>query len=838
MLNRHAVLDPANNHELFRQQNEAIEQLVRNIEEFPTETRDSHSAGGYLVNQVTSLLGERGTGKTTILLRARERMVNMGWCVTDLLVPDVLHNEDAIGPAIFECIYRALCTRATDDEKRKFVSEKMDPLREDLSWFYNRLVPNDIIARDSIGIPDYANNLFSYHISGMLLPAKFSRTVEECVQKLNIQKLVLFIDDADIKIELVEKVLDAVRYIVSSPRIATVFSADLYTLRRRLLNMRLKLLNLEKLPDSEGFSLFGSSGEAFKAREIEAERDYVDAYLMKLLPPATRVPLLPTSAAELLQHKIGVSETAKSAHELLEEISIDDVLTGNPQTIGNLATRYPNVFDTNLRGFVNQHSQISFIIENYRERNASFFHLDEREIDENVAIVGNMLAMSGETTRLVEAVLVRILRVFMDSSANKDWLDAWAYYGFLDIATESRVGRILESVISRMRTAGSALDVLWFKVETTGEQNVELSKRDQVHIVHLIIDLALAFGADIYSLFRLLNVTYHEAFRHFYVSKGLAKYFETRQDEFKIRLLTGSNESGIYGSIVASRNTDESAPVYVSSAANMAQYVHYAVPGEKSARIKKRNEQLGALLRDTKTDRDSKLQAEDNQFYYLLYRMADATVDQIMAAHAIIYDVPATQISTPELTFTSNTEANWGIVTAIKGWSYLDRVFKVSPDRTSEWDRPFLIMLSLAQLPYSTLFACFSTTPGEVAARTRVRSMVSRMEEFLSTAGFVSADGRFVSDDRFRAALRSVDMPLTGRAVTYWPDQDYGERGQSLLELLAFLGREGTDLAEHANLRNDPPPLWRQWKSDFDQLRSATDPKEWGLQMTDDEEDD
>lgn len=839
MLNRHAVLDPANDHELFPQQVEAIEQIVRNIAEFPTASDNSHSAGGYLVNQVTSLLGDRGTGKTTIMLRARAKMEAKGWGVTDLLVPDVLHNEDAIGPAIFECVYQALRARSANEEQRDFVRDKMLPLREDLSWFYNRMVPNDIIARDSIGIADYASNVFSYHVSGMLLPAKFSRTVEECVIALRIERLVLFVDDADIKIELVEKVLDAIRYIVSSPRIATVFSADLYTLRRRLLNMRLKLLNLEKLPDSEGFSLFGGSGEAFKAREFEAERDYVDAYLMKLLPPATRVRLQPTPAAELLQHKVRVLASSTSAYELLEEIAIQDVRIGNEQTIGNLAARYPNVFDTNLRGFVNQQSQISFIIENYRNRNASFFHLSEKELDEEVAVVGNMLSMSGATTRLIEAVLVRVLRVFMDSPANKDWLDAWAYYGVLDIATEHKVGRILESVISRMQTAGSALDVLWFRVETTARQNVELTKRDQVHIVHLIIDLALAFGADIYLLFRLLNITYHEAFRHFYVTKGLAKYFEPRQGEFKVRLVAGSNEPGIYGSIVASQNTDETAPVYVSNAANMAQYAHYAVPGaEVEQRMQTRNEKLSALIQNSKADRDSKQQAEDNQFYYLLFKLTGATVDQLMASHAIVYNVPASHVSAPELIFTSSVEANWGIVTAIRGWSYFDRILSIAPDRESNWDRPFLVMLSLAQLPYPTLFACFATTIEDVFARERVRVRGSRMKEFLAAAGFLTSDGRFVSNDQFRNQLQTIDMPLTRKAVTYWPGQDYAERGQSLLELLAFLERERTDLGDNANLRNAPPPLWRKWKADFDQLRSATDPKEWGLQIADDETDD
>lgn len=838
MQSRHAVLDPANNHSLFRQQTEAIERLIRNIEEFPTAPADPGNQSPYLVNQVTSLLGERGTGKTTILIRAREKMRDRGWAVTELLIPDVLHNQDAVGPAIFDRIYRSLESMADTEEERKSIQSQLDPLKRDLAWFYNAIVPNDIVARDSVSIADYAKNVFNYHISGMQLPAMFSGVVEKCMDDLGIERLVLFVDDADIKIELVETVLDAVRYIVSSPRIATVFSADLYTLRRRMLNMRLKLLQIEKLPESQGFRLFGASGEAYKAREIEAERDYVDAFLMKLLPPATRVPLHATPAAELLAHEVTVAGQGISAVRMLTAITIEDNRSGHQVSLGDLAARYPNVFDTNLRAFVNQHSQINSILENFVNRNASFFQLTEAEMDEMIPVTGNMLSMDGRLTRLTEAALVRILRVFTEAPAHKDWLDTLAYFGILDIASENRVGRILDSVISRMNSIGSTMDTLRFSIATSKDDRIDLDKREQVHILHLIIDLAIVFGADVYHLFRLLNITYHEAFRHFYVTKGLFKFFESKQDLLKISVVSGSNEPGIYGSIVATRDTDSAAPVYLSAAADMALYTHFAIGGSDGANVRDKNEKFGAILRDKKSELETRRQAEENQFYNIIFNMMDVVADQLISCQGVVYDIQPSQLSAPELSYTINSQSNWGIVTPLRGWSYLARLFNGVSGPAPQWDRPFLILLIAAQLPYPAFFACFSAAQAETGARNAVRQKLAEMREFLEERGFVS-DGKFVNDERFREILAGADdMPRTSRAVTYWPTQNYQQRGDSLLELLKFAQQDGIDLGERANLRNEPPPIWRKWKDELIELRQSMSPEDWGLQSFDDSNDD
>lgn len=837
-MSRHGILDPSFPHEMFQVQREALRQLIEHIDEFPELHNLDRSRDRYLVNYVTALLGQRGAGKTTVMHELRKEILanflKRRWLVTEILVPDVLHSRDSIGPAIFDVVFQALFSAAgVDQAKQLFVEDNLGELRSNLSWFYNPFVPNDIIARDSVSASNFARSVFEYHIKAKNLHVEFAHAIEACVHELEVNKIIVMIDDADININLVGRILDVIRYALSSPRVVTVFSSDYATLRRRLFNERLENLHIDKLPANE-VSFFGTTGEAFKGREVEAERDYVDAYLAKILPPSTRVTLQPTNASDLLHHAIrlgGADNTQTTISSLLDTVNLRFAATSESVPLSALVARYPSVLEVNLRGLVNQASQISYIVDKYNSNDFSFFGLKSDGGD--VHLSGGLLQLNATLSEIDEAVIVRLLRLFFSSPIHTGWLESLSYFGILDLDRERSLSKILEAIVSRAKIAGSAIDCFIFQTSDSTNNVIQYKRKSEAHPIHLIVDLAVILGADLESVLRTLSFSHTEGFRQLYLSNNMFDFFRKHPETLVCNstMISGSSTTGIAGLMVPGKGRQLTSPIFVRTSGEAATYTHRTMTEQTWRYVNETNDAFQqTLTKDTSdnknedTARTHTLDAEIRQLYFILFIMMDSCVDQLTSAYGAVFEVPATIVVAPELSFTSNPSFNWRIIRSLNGWPFLRRTLSVQgTGEACRWDKPLLVLLHLSQMTYKPMIACFDAANSAAREdRESVRDLTDELYSFLRECEFVNEARQWQTDEQFRqSVLKCGKLPRLAAAVSYWPSADWSKRGQALLDFFDYINTDGIDLSPDSNLQSSPPNLWKEHVDSFIHFRNS-----------------
>lgn len=826
MANRHLILDPSAPHNLFPQQRETIERICHHIEEFPTTSGSGQLREQFSVNHVIALLGDRGSGKTTTLFQTRQRLAEIGpekkILPTDLFVPDVLHTGDAIGPAVIKILGDALIGYAEQagGEHVEFIKERFALMADDLTWFYNNSVPNDILARDSVSSKQFSRKMFDYHQRSLTLPQRFSADVEQITLKLGLERLIFFADDADINIELVEGILDFIRYFLSTPKVITVLGADIDTLRRRLFNKHLKGLQVEKFPEGSGFKIFGASGEDYKAREIEQERDYVDAFLTKLLPPATRVHMPLIDSEILFRHEVSFGEgPTETAERLLSKIKFSSTLEDSDVRMSDLVERYPGVLESNLRAFINQFSTLVEIVNNYEDQNYEFFGLDEKL--EAVNVAGGALNLDGSLSNLDQAALLRVLRVFLSSTVHANWREAWAYFGIIDVLKELSLSKLLNVVVMRLTANGTAIDTLTYRLSGKEYQSTKMSRKEEVHVFNLIIDIALHFGANCGEVLRYLNLVPSEAFRYFYLTDPMSRYLEESAGDISdnITIIHGAHQKGVSALFTPEVDGDSIQPVYLTCARDIAVHFHTTTQRAVLERIENTNTAFQEKINDEHVTDAQLVRAELSQIYAIFYYAMKTCVDQVSSVYLIINERDAADLTTVvEFRFSTNTQIEWGIVDMLSGWRFFKRVFDealVEGSDSQDWDAIFMIFLHIAQLPYEFLVSCFSDSDQERKAQKAVEQKCDEMLDFMTAQGFIR-DGAFVDGPEFRRVAASIpNMLRLKKSLKIWPDVDFGRKGQRLVRFLNYLKSGPETLPPDFNIRANPPPAWQRWAEEM-----------------------
>lgn len=829
MQNRFITLDPSAKHNLFDTQAKAIDRIYSYISDFPTATGSGDPDEHFAVNYVIALLGERGSGKTTALFRTRAKLREVAkekrWLVTGLFVPDVVHSLESLGPAIIQVIQTAILSheQAGVEPTAAKIKELFATIGADLSWFWNSIVPNEVLIRDSVSSKQFAEKAFGYHQNTSTLPSRFSRTIEQSLDLLDIERLIFLVDDADISIELVEKTLDFVRYFLSTPRVVTVMAADDKTLNRRLFNRRLSNLDsLDKLPEGKSFSFFGGSADDFKQKEIEAEQNYVDAFLTKVLPPSTRVYLPPVENEKLFNHSIKTDDTGSenTAESYLKEISFYSTLEDQRVYFSDFVRRYPGALESNLRSFINQFNMISEIVRAYVSRDNSYFGLSSDV--KNIQLDSGALELQGEIDPLDEAALLALLRVFMSSPIHSAWREVWTYFGIIDVLSEHRLSNLLNTTIPRLNCVGTGLDSLIFNTPS-GNGTLALRSKEETHIFHIFIDIALHFGVNFSNLTRQISFTADEGFRYFYLSDEMHKHFQSNKSTISdnFNTIDASPAKGVSALFISQWDSNATQPVHVTNAKELARHIHTAMHERTMRRAEEANSAFSEELSEEKTDKEKRLQTQRRQFYKILYFTMDTCVDQIRAVYSILTARESFVYSTAELSYTTNVQLDWGIVSPLQGWSFFERALRSgtqvsdanSDGKHEEWDLDYILLFLLhtSQLPYQVMFACFASNSFEQQAHKNVVNYCRNLRSKLIEEGLV-IDGTFVDNSTFRSQIfASHGYERLKRSCRLWPDVNFGKKGERLLRFLDFIESEPGTLLQSEDIRTGPPSVWKVW---------------------------
>ena len=210
---------------LLSAQRRATEQLLKNVKSYSDISASPEVKQTQNPNHVISLMGERGTGKTTVLLHLIEKLrEDERWLVPPIFLPDLVLEAAALAPAIVSHIQDAFEKEA--EELNINVTEAIEDIELRLAWFADNKFSQDIIARDSVNSRDFARQTFQFFGEAWQISTIFKQWLSKLLTQTKKQNLILVFDDADISIDNVEQIIDFVRYYLSIPEVITIFSAD------------------------------------------------------------------------------------------------------------------------------------------------------------------------------------------------------------------------------------------------------------------------------------------------------------------------------------------------------------------------------------------------------------------------------------------------------------------------------------------------------------------------------------------------------------------------------------------------------------------------------------
>ena len=486
---QYGTLDPRVGVSLFDRQEEAIKRTMNILRGFADVPPDDGGKSD-LPNHVIALLGSRGAGKTTTLVNLIDRIKLDQefdrWLCCDLFRPDLLHSETAVAPAAMSLIYEAIKRASEDksDEVKRDIELQFEALAKGLGWLFADQAPMEMIMRDAISVGDFGSQLFGHFNAVQSAPERFRNWVEDSLHAVGVDYLLFPVDDADLAPNLVTTITDFIRYYLSTKRVIAVLCADEPTIRRRIFNARLKEMPVIKaLPEAQGFSLFGTSGLDYKQAEIEAEFDYVDSYLTKIMPPSTRVYVADVDHDALLDHEfeVGVGDR-RSVFDLLNTLELKH---GSRRTrLSELVRRYPGVLANNLRSFINQFNLLFEALGKRRDAPEEAPAAGAKEDR------GGILKVEFDNSKEEMALLVRVIGVFLQSSAHRAWRDVLMQYEQIDILTERDPSVIVNVILQRVRLTGLVAN--HNRYQFTG--NIDRAGVAETDIFDFLVDLCVAGG--------------------------------------------------------------------------------------------------------------------------------------------------------------------------------------------------------------------------------------------------------------------------------------------------------------------------------------------------------
>lgn len=344
-------------------QQEIIDSLVSIIGRLSQSTQ-SPAFNTESPHHVLSILGGRGTGKTSLILTIIKqlRQGKNNALTLDLLQADQLRESFPVVPAIVALAENLVTANYTGEVAKNFILQHSLPLKK-LAWAAESPELMRTLSRDTLNMSDWNTKVFELIGQPMDLPGKFRDWIGALLQATGKTVLVVPIDDTDISVDKASEVIDSIRIYLSDPRIVTIVAADMNSLERRIRNKRLAALpqvpELKSSEDEETPSfLFGLSTAQYQSQEAAAEQEYVESLLVKVLPLATRHTIRPIAAAERVARQFflpGQSEF-QSLHSLISAAEIS--LGAKKPLLADLLLRHSDLLSKNLRTFANQFAMI------------------------------------------------------------------------------------------------------------------------------------------------------------------------------------------------------------------------------------------------------------------------------------------------------------------------------------------------------------------------------------------------------------------------------------------------------------------------------------------------
>ena len=589
---------------------------------------------------VISLVGKRGSGKTSMLMsiinRIREQIPEA--LVTDIIQPDIIKKSFPFAPIVANSIQAALLETPSGVSKES--QDKVFRELKSLSWVLdNRPEGFGIMSRNSMNLQEWNTFVFDIMNSPTQYIQNFHAWVERAIILSRKKVAVVPIDDADISIEKAEEVIDTIRTYFATPRIITIMALDIPSLERKIRNLR-----LTALPEIPGYSnedkeqsyLHGLSVAKFRSREAEEEQSYVEHLLAKVLPPAGRVYLTGLSGWERVykpfkvpgrENQSSVSENLRMADAKAPHNSGID--------IAPVVEAHPDILSENIRLFVNQNIMICEACERYISEVENFSAEEKREMMEDFRheiTTQGIFEHEKSTTKhrsrleiypvdtpdqlLRSKLQMSIVRAFLSDPKFAPILLHISQEKAVSVERFISINDFVNFLLLNSSAYGSSDSKLLYNVAGKRLEDPKTSR-----IVDFAIDWAIGQGASVSSIMTNINLFISpDAFRPVPVPRRLSKKLSANflnKIDSNIQLVDQAFEDYVGAQIVVTSDRDKLMPIYIKDSNAIGLYKSLVINYNRIKSYEKDAKHFVKALDSTK-DKDIRQDDLRSAFYRVM----------------------------------------------------------------------------------------------------------------------------------------------------------------------------------------------------------------------------
>lgn len=369
-------------------------------------------------NNIISILGGRGTGKTSVLLTIQEKLNSDNYnkekinLLLPLIKPDCIGNGYKNNDTVIGWLIGGFKKIVEEIENDIYVSKKYKVDNEDKNYFqncrkrednrlrslYNKLIEyylytrtdyQDIIKKEYESFNSYVENI-SYSVdSEQKLIIKFYEFINEVIlilkksENQNEPLIFLFFDDIELSVNRCEEIISVITKYLLHPNIVVLIAGDIEHFKKRLVLELLKKDNLVNLI-KESSNAFKYIDDNINPKEIlQVSNELAEDVLKKVMPPVFRNNLPRLNLKNRCNFIYNNSDTLGS---LLYKVFIDRGMKNlslstkrkrlsqgflnkdNNLKIEGISEAFFYIFDDTPRGLIN----ICYLLSNFLDENKEF----------------------------------------------------------------------------------------------------------------------------------------------------------------------------------------------------------------------------------------------------------------------------------------------------------------------------------------------------------------------------------------------------------------------------------------------------------------------------------
>ena len=808
---------------LVANQREAVDTIVGRVTSACKSllNPDSRLPRKFYPNHVISIIGGRGTGKTSVLMTALERILEKKEAlVVNIIRPDSMEKNFPIVAAIVYAIERHPDVAAA-------ISEDETLIFRHPSWALSVDETYRVVARDSVNTSEWASRIFDLLASADVV-AGFQEWVDRILSVTKRKMLVVPIDDADVAIDKAEDVINTLRTYLASSKIVSILAVDIDAFERRIRNSR-----LSKLPNVPGYphepeERKDNHVSPWKTIEPEAQQEqkYVENLMAKVLPPAARCHLADMSKDEKLNRRFFLS--GRDDKSLVETFDEADKATQESHSVhfAPLAKAHPEILSSNVRFFANQLLMVKDVCVQYLDRMSTISEQEKATLIQKYRAT-ELLLMDEETGELSglgippassadellrDRFQMDIVRVFLSTGG----LDPLARHIRINYGVElerlDTMSQLVRFILRVVNVGGAFNNRLQYRIAGKTFSSDEING-----IVGLCVDWAIAKGVSVEKLMRVINYPYRiYTYSAIPIPRRLAGLLSGRTSissfEPNARLVEGSfkiEDRPTYAGpqIVVPVDQDRVAPVFIEDSNAMGRYAHGAVSYGRMQDFRGNALDFVEKLDEAKA-KDVRVMDLRNAFYRVLGLLSLQTAYILNTlVTELVFDGDAERSAIEsEIWFHGSMSVSWAIV-EMRG--VLEELTKIFSRRSLSLYKKIFALSFIADLPLRTLLACMQDGLEATKRRDALLESIVSLLDRLTRIGLISDRGKRFSAGRFDTTPTRKTSKVLKALNKNYRLLDWKRRWRAVNRLLRTL-RNAT-FEDAWDSRSQPPQLWIKW---------------------------